>query len=436
MNDVKMQIWQSRVRLYAVTFPTANTSSLQPFWTHTGTGISSRLAEDCLGDDLYLVPDDGLQPQVPPSTSHALVQKRIASLLNRCQAETIVTPSDVYLFPTGMAAVYALHTMLLDIHHGFTVLLGFVFKSSHFLFENFGPGCKVLGLGSTKEVSELEEYLESCGASAPVHQVQALWTEFPANPLLTSAHLKELRRLANKHDLVLIVDDTIGSFSNVDVLAVADVIITSLTKSFSGYADVMGGSIVLNPNSIKYKKIKSMFEGVYRNDYWGRDVEVLETNSRDYLDRSKISNNNAEQLVAYLQQCASCPDSTVTQVFYPTVNADREHYESFMRPATEVFSPGYGCLFTVEFDRVEATIAFYDALNVYKGPHLGAHLTLAMAYVKGLYGKQLDWVSQFGLRETQIRVSVGLEDTERLLETFKLALKAADDTTHRIDLLT
>jgi len=97
-----------------------------------------------------------------------------------------------------------------------------------------------------------------------------------------------------------------------------------------------------------------------------------------------------------------------------------------MRKPTADFKPGHGCLFSVEFDTVEATQTFYDNLNVHQGPHLGAHLTLALPYVKGLYGKQLDWAANYALDEKQIRISVGLEDTETLVEEFRIAVRAAD----------
>jgi cystathionine beta-lyase/cystathionine gamma-synthase len=43
---------------------------------------------------------------------------------------------------------------------------------------------------------------------------------------------------ADKYDVPVVIDDTIGSFCNIDVSPVADVIITSITKSVSGYANV------------------------------------------------------------------------------------------------------------------------------------------------------------------------------------------------------
>lgn len=434
VDDVTIRAFQSCVRLYAVFFPATQRAAIQPFWTHTGTGISSRLAEECLNhlEMLQEISLSSTDSAVPRVLAHKHLEYRIATLLQRTpagpQPGAPVAPDDVYLFPTGMAAIYALHSYLLDKYNGLTALFGFVFRSSHYLFENLGPGCKLLGRGTSQELAELKFDLEERAGGRCGGTVQALITEFPTNPMLTSADLSALRRLADKYHFMLIVDDTIGGFANVDLLGVADVVITSLTKSFSGYADVMGGSVVLNPSSTRYTELKAMFDRRYHNDYWGGDAVALERNSRDYLTRSHTLNSNAERLVRFLHSCTADSDSAVSRVFYPTVNADREQYDRFTRKRTADFTPGYGCLFTIELDSTQAAIAFYDNLTVYKGPHLGAHLTLALPYCKALYASQLDWAARYGLKESQIRISVGLEDIESLLDAFKIAVQFADAT--------
>ena len=76
------------------------------------------------------------------------------------------------------------------------------------------------------------------------------------------------------------MDDTIGSFCNVDVMGVADILVTSLTKSFSGYANVVGASAVLNPSLPRYSELKALFDESYANDMYNGDAEVLEKNSK------------------------------------------------------------------------------------------------------------------------------------------------------------
>lgn len=69
----------------------------------------------------------------------------------------------------------------------------------------------------------------------------ALFTEFPGNPLLSSPDLERIRKLADQYDFCVVVDETIGNFINVNVLPYADVVVSSLTKVFSGDSNVMGG---------------------------------------------------------------------------------------------------------------------------------------------------------------------------------------------------
>jgi cystathionine gamma-synthase len=47
--------------------------------------------------------------------------------------------------------------------------------------------------------------------------------------------------LADKYDFFIVVDETVGNFANVEVLPYVDIVVSSLTKVFSGEANVMGG---------------------------------------------------------------------------------------------------------------------------------------------------------------------------------------------------
>jgi len=427
-DEVSIRIFDIDVRLYAVFFPAAKTPIVIGFWQNAGVVISSRIAEDSLKhiDLLREVTDDN-PLVVPTSPAHSKIQDRIAGLLERSPIKPLkVSPNDVYLFQTGMSAIYSVHQFLLPKYNGTSVLFGFAFHSTIHIFEDWeNPGFKFFGRGTSEDTEALEEYCES--ETKEGRKIQAVWAEFPSNPILITPDLLRLRKLADKYGFALIIDDTIGSFCNVDLLSVADIVITSLTKSFSGYADVMAASAVLNPSSRLYPELKSLFERVYQNNFYSGDAEVLESNSRNYLERSKVLNANAEALTTYLQSCVQDPSSSVAKVYYPLFLPSLQFYKAFMRPASIEFTPGYGCLFSVEFKTVDALREFYENLNVHIGPHLGAHLTLALPYVKGLYGKTLDEVAKWDLRETQIRISSELEDTAELVQTFKNAVELANN---------
>jgi cystathionine gamma-synthase len=110
------------------------------------------------------------------------------------------------------------------------------------ILQKWGPGCHFFGFGIDSDIDEFESILEEESNLDPsTPPILALFTEFPSNPLLRSANLPRLRALADKYDFLIVIDETIGNFVNVEVLPYADVVVSSLTKIFSGGSNVMGG---------------------------------------------------------------------------------------------------------------------------------------------------------------------------------------------------
>jgi len=109
------------------------------------------------------------------------------------------------------------------------------------VLQKWGPGCYFLGHGLDSDIDALQSILEKELKSNPERPLLALFTEFPSNPLLRSANLPRLRELADRYDFLIVVDETIGNFVNVQVLPYADIVVSSLTKIFSGASNVMGG---------------------------------------------------------------------------------------------------------------------------------------------------------------------------------------------------
>ena len=105
------------------------------------------------------------------------------------------------------------------------------------ILEKWGPGCLFYGHGSSADIDDLEEHCKGG------KKFLALFCEFPGNPLLKSPDLHRLRLLADKYEFAVVVDETIGNFLNVHVFPFADVIVSSLTKVFSGDSNVMGGRL-------------------------------------------------------------------------------------------------------------------------------------------------------------------------------------------------
>jgi cystathionine gamma-synthase len=430
--SIFIRAFKAKDYIWAVIFAEQYLYLVRGFWSRPGVGISSRCAEANLEHceqlrevDIKSIADTRSSFE---STEHEALRRRIISYVDRANQRSpdsrAPAPGDVYLFPSGMASIYKPHTYLSSFYNGKTVLFGMAFMDTVVALEEYGAGFKFLGLGTDEDLETLETYLqEQCALG---QKVQAIWAEFPANPLLITPDLVRLRALADAYDVLLAIDDTIAGFANVEILHMTDLLVTSLTKSFNGYADVIAGSVVLNPNARHYSELKESFAQRYVPELHIEDVKTLLRNSGDYLERTNTLNHNAQVLVDYLQGCAEDSDSAIAKVHYPSINPSGQFYTDFLRKTTSDLTPGYGCLFSVELEDIPTTIAFYNNLNVHNSVHLGAPFTLAFAYTKCTYGQRLDWAAQYGLRPTQIRVTAGLEDTDLLLKDFQHAVNAAN----------
>ncbi|KFA61334.1 hypothetical protein S40285_05876 [Stachybotrys chlorohalonatus IBT 40285] len=471
----------------AVVFPAAAFPVAKQYWQHTGDGISSRRAEFCqsLLSENLLVPRTGSQtsaktppakvlrgpkryqrqgsidgipsiPTKPPSppaevvleaqestrfleerfgrnldvslveAAKSAIRRRIAgSLTHEIDLENshalpnmsantrgIVSlkEDDVYLFPAGMNAIFNIHKALLKAREPLkSINFGFPYVDTLKILQKFGPGCEFFGNGSEEDLDDLEKRLQNG------ERYLALFCEFPGNPLLSCPNLQRIRSLADQYDFAVVVDETIGTFANINVLHVADAVVSSLTKIFSGDCNVMGGGLVLNPQSKYYDGLQRAMEEVFEDTYWPEDVVFMERNSRDFMTRIDRINVNSEAICDIL-----LTSEVVKNIYYPKYNPSRPHYDACRLP-----NGGYGGLLSVVFKEKRQAMAFYDALEIAKGPSLGTNFTLCSPYVLLAHYQELDWAAEYGVDPDLVRISVGLEETEVLRGVVVKALEAA-----------
>ncbi|KAG0353237.1 hypothetical protein BGZ54_002329, partial [Gamsiella multidivaricata] len=194
-----------------------------------------------------------------------------------------VTEEDVYLYPTGMSAIYNAHRIAMTLFpERKAICFGFPYTDSLKVLQKFGPGCYFYGNGEDHDIEVLEkEILEkTLGENVPEEdKILAVFCEFPSNPLLKSSNLVRLGQLADKYGFMIIVDETLGNFVNVRILEFADIVVSSLSKIFSGDSNVMGGSLVLNPQRKYYKGLKEAMGREYEDLMWVEDAIFMERNS-------------------------------------------------------------------------------------------------------------------------------------------------------------
>ncbi|TFK48941.1 PLP-dependent transferase [Heliocybe sulcata] len=345
-----------------------------------------------------------------------------------------VTEDDVFLYPTGMSAIWSAHQLALGARpHAKSVCFGFPYTDTLKILQKWGPGCHFYGHGSATDIDSLAEMLEKEASTSSSPPILALFTEFPSNPLLRSPDLVRLRELADKYNFLMVVDETIANLVNVELLPYADIVVSSLSKIFSGDANVMGGSLVLNPKGRHYQELKAYMAANYEDCYFDEDAIYMERNSRNFRKRIYAINENTEALCDFLRAQslaggASAP-CVIKDVYYPKWSTPENYERCRIKAATSDHQRdgGYGGLFSLTFTTRAASHVFFDNLHCNKGPSLGTNFTIASPYVILAHYAELDWVEQFGVDPGLVRISVGLEDRGTLLAAFEKALRAAEE---------
>ncbi|MGB0743426.1 MAG: PLP-dependent transferase, partial [Opitutales bacterium] len=211
----------------------------------------------------------------------------------------------------------------------------------------------------------------------------------------------------------MLVDPTIASVYNVDVLPYADLLITSLTKYASIEGDVMIGALALNPESPFYGDLVLRTSSFHVSPY-RRDLARLALEMDAAPGIIEKINASTAKLCAFLREhpavkkiyCASCSD----------------HIETIAKVDGPV-----GAVISIELEgELEK---FYDTIRLMKGPSFGTRYTLLCPF---MYLAHYDLVSSeegreflksVGIAPELIRISVGEEPYEEIEGVFAQALE-------------
>lgn len=385
-------------QLGAAVFPADSYVQARKFWRFCGECVSTRQACDALGEHKSTVTaEEG-------KSANRTIRERIAKLAGQ-QSE------DVFLFPSGMAANYAVHRMLTYLFpNRKTVQLDFPYVDVLKLQQFFGSGAHFLPLVKEGEYEDLRTLLQK-------EPIAGIFCEAPSNPLLRCVDFERLLtiRAAEQPGVPIVVDDTISTVAHVDAHRVADVVTSSLTKSFSGAGDVLAGSVVLNRNSPHHAAFSAFLTAHADHELWRGDAVALELNSRDFTARADTMSRNAQALADHLRT-----HPKVDAVWHASREGGKG-YEFIRRE-----NGGHGCLFSFTLKNPQQTSArFYDTLRACKGPSLGTNFTLVCPYTLLAHYEELDWAASCGVSRWLIRVSAGLEDAADLIARFDEALASA-----------
>lgn len=199
-------------RVYAVYFEPQHTPSVVLTWGNPGLGISIRGGEELLKGvesmkELTFENNDLPSPTWTPETSaHQGVRERIVELLRHAPIDpekVKCEPKDVFLYQTGMAAIFHSTNLLAKERPGTMVVLGIIFHNTyHHLIEECPHGLKHFGKVDKEGIDSFEKWLDDEAAAG--RSVSYAFIEFPGNPTLDTPDLARLKKLVSPPLLVFV----------------------------------------------------------------------------------------------------------------------------------------------------------------------------------------------------------------------------------------
>ena len=329
-------------------------------------------------------------------------------------------------FSTGMAAVGALVQGLL--RSGDHVI------SSAYLFGNTNSLWQTVQLQGMP-VSFVDATTVEAIEQALTPATRMVFVETIANPRTQIADLEKIGALCHERGILYVVDNTITSPYLFRPKKVgASIVINALTKSIGGHGNALGGSLTdtglfdwtAYPNIAEtYKRFAPAQWGLAQlrakalRDFGGalgpEAAHHLAVGAETMALRIERESASAMALATMLSE-----DKRVAAVYYPGLSSHPQH-----AIATSLFR-AYGGLLSFE---LKEGIDCFDYLNRLRlaipASNLGDTRTLVIPVAHTIYHEMGPARrAKMGIAESLIRVSVGIEDTDDLLEDFRQALDA------------
>jgi len=331
------------------------------------------------------------------SPTHEALHEKLAALTRTESA--LVTAS-------GMAAISSALMSLLDAGAHLVApqsLYGGTLSFFHDLLPRFGV-----------EHTLVADDTPEAWADAVQSNTAVLYAESITNPLLGVPDLEGMVEFAEAHNLTTVIDNTFGSPVNVrPVEWGADVVVHSGTKYLGGHSDLAAG-VVAGPSDLleEVRETAKRMGGTLAP----HACFLLHRSLKTLGVRVRQQNATAEALAATLAD-----HDGVTQVHHPSLPSHPHHDRA------QTLLDGFGGMVSLQLDSEAHVDTFFDAISLpLRAPSLGGVETLVTQPIHTSH-KNMDPAvrNALGITERFVRVSVGLEGTQDLVEDFTQALDAS-----------
>ena len=274
------------------------------------------------------------------------------------------------------------------------------------------------------ELSAIEE--------AITNQTKLLFLESVGNPNMRLPDIKAIADIANVHNLVLIVDNTITPLSIKPLDLGADIVVYSTTKIITGNASALGGAVVFRPIKEGEDKFKTQRYSELHPFIKKMGAMALIGNAKKRALRDFGMSANAfgsyltmlgletlplrmDRIVSSVEKIVLALDAAGFCINHPSL-VEHPHHERYK----EQFSQGCGTLFTIDMGSKEAAFAFLNNSKLITiTANIGDSRTLGLHMGSTIY-RDFDTPTRefLGITEGLIRISVGLENPEDIISDF------------------
>ncbi len=291
-----------------------------------------------------------------------------------------------------------------------------IYGGTYAFLKNFAPRFQVNT--SFVDITNLEAV-----ENAITKDTKVLYCESVSNPLLEVADIKGLAKIAKRHHLKLVVDNTFSPLTISPAILGADVVLHSLTKFINGSSDTVGGVVCGTQQFIddlrNVNNGASMLLGSTMDSL--RASSVLK-NLRTLHIRIQQHSRNAMYLAKKFEE-----DGLKT--VYPGLTSHPSH-ELFKSMMNETY--GFGGMLTVDVGSLDKA---NDLMEMMQGKNLG-YLAVSLGFYKTLFSAPGTSTSSeipeeeqqdMGLSDGLIRFSIGLDaDIERTYQMMRSCMENLD----------
>lgn len=313
-----------------------------------------------------------------------------------------------FAFASGMAAITAVISLF---KAGDKLLIsnniyGGSFRVIDKIFKNFNIDYVIV---NTSKLDEIKEAIDS--------SVKAIYIETPTNPLLGITDIEAVSKLAKEYNLLTIVDNTFMTpYLQKPIELGADIVVHSGTKYLGGHSDTVSGLAVVNSKDLAERLhfIQNATGGVlspFDSFLMIRGIKTLAVR----MDRHNL---NAKAVAEYLRS-----REEVEQVYYPGFE-DHAGYEVQRKQAK-----GFGAMIAFVLKEGYSYKKFIESLEVITfGESLGGVESLVSHPATMTHASIPPEIrKQVGIVDNLIRLSVGIENVEDLIEDIDRAIEKAEE---------